>query len=249
MEKKMNLRKGFTLIELLVVIAIIAILAGILFPVFAQAREKARQTKCLSNIKQIGTGIMLYTDDHNECFPLAKNSNGDCWQDIIYTYTKSYEIYFCPTSWKDYDSSKDGAKSSYQYNYGANTAIMGDYEYQLVDKKDCKNTLISTWPSKKSSRLRGPANLVLLADAAESRIFPDPSNLKSAAFYLPGMGRCGYETPEGLDGEATNDFKDGRHNQGIVVAYADGHAAYVKCDALKTWLTTNEKNPLLPYSW
>src|SRR5436309_2182636 len=62
-------RKGFTLIELLVVIAIIAILAAILFPVFAQAREKARQATCASNLKQIGTAFMMYIQDYDEMFP------------------------------------------------------------------------------------------------------------------------------------------------------------------------------------
>ena len=67
-----TIKKGFTLIELLVVIAIIAILAAILFPVFAQAREKARQTSCLSNMKQLGTATQLYMDDYDETFPPAK---------------------------------------------------------------------------------------------------------------------------------------------------------------------------------
>ena len=68
---------GFTLIELLVVIAIIAILAAILFPVFAQAREKARQTSCLSNQKQIGTAALMYVQDYDETFPMAFGIRSD----------------------------------------------------------------------------------------------------------------------------------------------------------------------------
>jgi prepilin-type N-terminal cleavage/methylation domain-containing protein len=67
-------RKGFTLIELLVVIAIIAILAAILFPVFAKAREKARQSNCLSNLKQIGNGFMMYNQDYDGCYPCVDQS-------------------------------------------------------------------------------------------------------------------------------------------------------------------------------
>src|SRR6202011_6192032 len=67
----MRQRSGFTLIELLVVIAIIAILAAILFPVFAQAREQARKAVCLSNCKQIGLGMMMYVQDYDETYPVA----------------------------------------------------------------------------------------------------------------------------------------------------------------------------------
>jgi len=72
-------RWGFTLIELLVVIAIIAILAAILFPVFAQARDKARQASCLSNCKQMGTAWMMYTQDYDETFPSSQPLN--VWDD------------------------------------------------------------------------------------------------------------------------------------------------------------------------
>src|SRR5436853_6791160 len=70
-------RRGFTLIELLVVIAIIAILAAILFPVFAQARNQARKTTCLSNTKQLGLGVLMYLQDYDEVFP----TSGACWWD------------------------------------------------------------------------------------------------------------------------------------------------------------------------
>lgn len=70
--------KGFTLIELLVVIAIIAILAAILFPVFARAREKARQTSCLSNLKQLALGVLMYTQDYDEILPTADCQGWDC---------------------------------------------------------------------------------------------------------------------------------------------------------------------------
>src|SRR6184192_1931973 len=68
-------RRGFTLIELLVVIAIIAILAAILFPVFAQARAKARQAACISNLKQLGLGFTMYAQDYDESFPFIFNDN------------------------------------------------------------------------------------------------------------------------------------------------------------------------------
>jgi prepilin-type N-terminal cleavage/methylation domain-containing protein/prepilin-type processing-associated H-X9-DG protein len=99
-------RRGFTLTELLVVIAIIAILAAILFPVFAQAREKARQTTCLSNMRQVGLGLTMYTQDYDEILP---HNRADVPQfgdpraapnflSAIIPYTKSRAIFYCPGS-------------------------------------------------------------------------------------------------------------------------------------------------------
>jgi len=110
------MRRGFTLIELLVVIAIIAILAAILFPVFAKAREKARQTSCLNNIKQIGLGMLQYCQDYDEKMPRfyydlgAGNGPTDplgsqwssggryAWQNLVYPYIKNSQVWICPSS-------------------------------------------------------------------------------------------------------------------------------------------------------
>ncbi|BCM91029.1 hypothetical protein IAD21_02893 [Abditibacteriota bacterium] len=96
--------KGFTLIELLVVIAIIAILAAILFPVFARARENARKASCMSNMKQIGLGIMQYTQDYDERFPMryyggsGATQEANTWRRVIYPYVKSTQLFSCPSN-------------------------------------------------------------------------------------------------------------------------------------------------------
>ncbi|MCE5238864.1 DUF1559 domain-containing protein [bacterium] len=112
----MPTRRGFTLIELLVVIAIIAILAAILFPVFAKAREKARQTSCLSNLKQLALGMLQYAQDYDETFPRRSgvgfydaslgtfnyhttlNVHWHGWGTCILPYVKNTQIYKCPSN-------------------------------------------------------------------------------------------------------------------------------------------------------
>jgi len=114
------MRRGFTLIELLVVIAIIAILAAILFPVFARAREKARQTSCLSNLKQLGLGWQMYVQDYDErAMTACYNTGNTCWDRrdfqrsaALMPYVKNQEIYFCPSVEKP----TDATASTYNYN-------------------------------------------------------------------------------------------------------------------------------------
>src|ERR1051325_2216303 len=89
-------RRAFTLIELLVVIAIIALLAAILFPVFSRARENARKSSCLNNLKQIGIGIAQYTQDYDELYPSQWMGGAWSWGYSIYPYVKSTQVFRCP---------------------------------------------------------------------------------------------------------------------------------------------------------
>ena len=98
-----RVRSGFTLIELLVVIAIIAILAAILFPVFARARENARKSTCQSNLKQLGLGLMQYAQDYDEGYPMtafgpyAGGAYAYWYTDLLMPYVKNTQIFVCPS--------------------------------------------------------------------------------------------------------------------------------------------------------
>jgi prepilin-type N-terminal cleavage/methylation domain-containing protein/prepilin-type processing-associated H-X9-DG protein len=113
-------RRGFTLIELLVVIAIISILASILFPVFARAREKGRQAACISNVRQIAVAFQMYSQDFDEIV-CPGELGGVLWHDLIYPYTHNRQIYACP-------SRKDR-----QMGYAVNNLVAGAAEGSMFD--------------------------------------------------------------------------------------------------------------------
>jgi prepilin-type N-terminal cleavage/methylation domain-containing protein len=163
-------RTGFTLIELLVVIAIIAILAAILFPVFASARESARQTRCLSNGKQLGTAMLMYAQDYDERLPIVGSAiepgtlldgvkkNGqpfNGWSLVMLPYIKSRDLFRCPSMPTVFEGSGTCAKfngqpitNSYSYNWflGADGSYgsPGDGDYgSSPDKSDRWNTPIA----------------------------------------------------------------------------------------------------------
>lgn len=188
-------RNGFTLIELLVVIAIIAILAAILFPVFAQAREKARQISCLSNLKQIGLGLMMYVQDYDEYMPYALQNDppidggGTNLVPIdgqIAPYIKNDQIWKCPS---DYAPSPDdtnigdywdGKYASNPLGYPRSYSYVGNihtlqYEEQTGDTSidGDPNTGMSSWGNGAYSiaGIDQPADTIALVETWD----PDPN--------------------------------------------------------------------------
>jgi prepilin-type N-terminal cleavage/methylation domain-containing protein/prepilin-type processing-associated H-X9-DG protein len=165
----MRRNEGFTLIELLVVIAIIAILAAILFPVFAQAREKARQISCLSNEKQMGLAIMQYVQDYDETFPQGVQNNwwADTWPLLVQPYVKNLDIFRCPD-----DGNSTLASSINWAGVGLSYASNGDIAYI-----NGANTMIGvmgmgqTWITNDTAALAKvgrPADTIMVAEKFNS---------------------------------------------------------------------------------
>ena len=196
---------GFTLIELLVVIAIIAILAAILFPVFARARAKARQTSCLSNIKQVMLGALMYAQDYDEGLPsrIAHSFGGYTYfQQLVMPYLKNQQILWCPEvrggwgagKWPAYNHMWDLWGSEYKGTFATFTK---------------------------------PAETVYLWEGYSC----DGSNpwLKHWMVMDPFGGR--YCDPSGI----TPPHRNAPHNGGSNVAYADGHAKWLAENSYATW--------------
>ncbi|MEO7718859.1 MAG: DUF1559 domain-containing protein [Capsulimonas sp.] len=156
----MKRRAGFTLIELLVVIAIIAILAAILFPVFAKAREKARQISCTSNLKQIGLAIFQYTQDYDETYPQANDQRGIQWYDHVDPYVKSGAkfngasygtggVWHCPS----FPNTDQGQ------NYGASDGLFPNNAGQ--DPNDPNSGFVKPWSL---AIVDAPADKIMVAE-------------------------------------------------------------------------------------
>ncbi len=189
------MQRGFTLIELLVVIAIIAILAAILFPVFARAREKARQTSCLSNAKQIGLGTMMYCQDYDEQFPAAVARDVDAgvswyWVQAVEPYVKNEQIFLCP-------SSEDRLTS-----YGANREMFSD-DWYVAHK------------STKLAAIKKPAATIMYCEFGQDW---DGNELGGTYFRVYEPSRIGAEIYAGNAAPAP------RHMDQANIVFCDGHA-------------------------
>ena len=217
--------RGFTLIELLVVIAIIAILAAILFPVFARAREKARQTSCLSNVKQLTLGILMYAQDYDERLPFGYNGpqprTGVMFQ--VMPYVKNDDIHNCPSA--SHNSITTNYLGHRSYGYNQNIFATG-----------------TTPATIKLATIKRPAEITMLGDVCHDqnacfRLYsptagpfqcdPDGSHCKVCGLSHNSL----YAEP--LGSHATRYDRPGftfleRHNGTGNVSFCDGHAKAMK---------------------
>lgn len=243
------MKKGFTLIELLVVIAIIAILSGIIFPVFNAAREKARTTVCQSNLKQLALAAIMYADDNNKCYPCAyyyKDNVQTFWTSekvLFYQYIKNREVFFCPNSYNTYDSNMSTSQYTKVVNYGNYTA----------------NLLLMPYNAKgvKYTKIKAPSNIVIFYDGGRSYIndYWWSSYKGDYYYYLPGWGKATDNKPtDSISEDAKDDYINGRHNCGVNLAYCDGHTEWKNTKELIQWSDTykggkTKNNPFRPKSW
>lgn len=200
-------RHGFTLIELLVVIAIIAILAAMLFPVFAQSREKARSTSCLSNLKQLGAAAIMYADDYNGMYlPHCHRNLADVsqvpyayWYQIIEPYTKNNQVFICP--------SHQGAVGGHGF--------IGSYGYLCdgftLDPTNVNYTGTPFGGYGHLSQIHHPAQFVMLGESEKATCRVCPLYHNHGAPAAPPIWPV-----------------QQRHSEGSNYLFFDGHAKWMK---------------------
>jgi prepilin-type N-terminal cleavage/methylation domain-containing protein len=226
MQNRVRKSRAFTLIELLVVIAIIAIIAAILFPVFAQAREKAREITCVSNARQIGISVRMYVQDNDETMPIFEMYNTAASggapgtpghrgvEDEVAPYAKSKPLFLCPddtggptTNGATYH---DTYGSSYRFTHACYTVVT-DPSNPWVSMED--DTIVST-----------PAQTItdaLFQVPAQTRIMRDEMMPWFGPTADPGGAKYGYGT----------DYYKQWHPRSGTIIYADGHAKSVTSEA------------------
>ncbi len=223
----MRRRQGFTLIELLVVIAIIAILAAILFPVFARARENARKANCQSNLKQLSSSILMYAQDYDECLPPAYFGSGTWvakWSAIVVPYVKNEGVFRCPSDVPNTECGC-GTVPRFPCSYGVNQNVMNPVHHG----ETCNNT---------TALISHPADTVLALDAWQAQRF-------CTVPFEPWPAWCSDITcigqPAGIrPSDGTN---LSRHSEGLNVAFCDGHVKWYKSgtvdyDSARYWTRT-----------
>ena len=234
---------GFTLIELLVVIAIISILAAILFPVFAQAREKARQSACLSNLKQVGIAILQYNQDFDENYPVSFYQAPDgtfsaskttvSWPRIVQPYLKNTQVYRCPTDASESGNvpgTGDTATTRYPVSYAYNYFLGGNFSPTGIEG--------STLPAT----VKATQTVMLIDGASLPQMNVDPAKWRQKLAVSPATAA----TPDTKNRSPwllvhagtslVNTSADygaplARHQERVNVLWADGHAKLLKTES------------------
>ena len=213
-ESRNDRHSGFTLIELLVVIAIIAILAAILLPVFASARERARTTSCANNQKQLALAVIMYCSDYDSCYPPAYYGSAmfplypqtaSTWGQIIQPYVKSWGVYMCPDDTQTPGSSANnylGYVQSMSYAYNDRLGCLNSWDGLCAA---CDTGLYTV----NEAKVRTPAYMVMLVDV----VYAD----------VVGGWKFTILANNGGQYSATD-----RHNGGFNAAFCDGHVKYYK---------------------
>ncbi len=220
---------GFTLIELLVVIAIIAILAAILFPVFARAREKARQSTCLSNLKQLGQAVQMYAQDY-EGYPIMSSPSSQVprtrWADAIFAYVKSEKMFTCPNV-----TDANVLSKTFAHNAAARYGGYGfNYQYLGNSRSAPPNLPFSA----ADAMVERPADTVALADTDGALNANGTYSVEGVYVVDPPVGSSrGSGNASGY--YAANTYANGgraipaeRHTDMVNVAFCDGHAKAIK---------------------
>jgi prepilin-type N-terminal cleavage/methylation domain-containing protein/prepilin-type processing-associated H-X9-DG protein len=220
-------RRAFTLIELLVVIAIIAILAAILFPVFARARERAQQASCLSNERQIGIGFVQYFQDYDGRFPMTKGEHP--WVNTLQPYMKSYDILRCPTddsiNWKAPLEGKTTVRvTSYTLNGYLPPAL-----------PTASNPTPAANPYNNVGRVKSPAEVIFLAESAKNWT----GNYFHAHVWDPPTSTGHWDSEK----DRPDDIVTDRHSGGFNATYLDGHSKLVRWE--QVWWRDASVTPAL----
>jgi prepilin-type N-terminal cleavage/methylation domain-containing protein/prepilin-type processing-associated H-X9-DG protein len=269
--KRSGMARAFTLIELLVVIAIIAILAAILFPVFARARENARRASCQSNLKQIGLGMLQYSQDYDEMSVptqfgsenwYSNKTNNYKWMDAIYPYVKSEQIFDCPSAIVNLTATVNGSVRKYIHNknlpdscttspnypgvcqsYGSYGLSQAYWGSGFGGPANATGPAVDDGRGKALSAIESPATTIWVGDTGDA-------NGSSDLYRMTGFTNSNdLVITAGPPRFASAGWAGGlveRHLDTAVVLYCDGHVKSSKLDQLLTKKTRADGVVIMP---